>query len=161
MSSETPLPSPQQNVKPKDYYTKFTVCQSALPLMIILTQYPGSEDVHGIHRVCLHISLHEETQYVLVSPCEDASKASLACMDQNGYNRDKCMAYFQAYRDCKRAWVRIVVACCSWRLLSPHTIPYHPLDRRKTGRPSARTSNPDMRIRGIRSLAFRRPCLRQ
>ncbi|KAG8220940.1 hypothetical protein J3R82DRAFT_2445, partial [Butyriboletus roseoflavus] len=39
------------------------------------------------------------------SPCEDASKASLACMDQNGYNRDKCMEYFQAYRDCKRAWL--------------------------------------------------------
>ncbi|KAF8552411.1 hypothetical protein OG21DRAFT_125841 [Imleria badia] len=72
MSSETPLPSPQQNVKPKDYYAKFSARKT-------YTEY--------------------------TDPCEEASKASLACMDQNGHNRDKCMAYFQAYRDCKRAWI--------------------------------------------------------
>ncbi|OJA10689.1 hypothetical protein AZE42_01034 [Rhizopogon vesiculosus] len=38
-------------------------------------------------------------------PCEQAAKASLSCMDHNGYNRDKCMDFFQAYRDCKKAWL--------------------------------------------------------
>ncbi|KAG1881262.1 hypothetical protein F4604DRAFT_1578153 [Suillus subluteus] len=32
-------------------------------------------------------------------------KASLSCMDRNDYNRDKCMDFFQAYRDCKKAWL--------------------------------------------------------
>ncbi|KAI0352316.1 hypothetical protein OH77DRAFT_1409329, partial [Trametes cingulata] len=38
------------------------------------------------------------------SPCSDASKASMDCMNQNDYDRDKCLDYFQAYRDCKKAW---------------------------------------------------------
>ncbi|KAI6154311.1 hypothetical protein EDD17DRAFT_1738299, partial [Pisolithus thermaeus] len=38
-------------------------------------------------------------------PCEDAAKASLKCMDRNQYDKDKCQDFFQAYRDCKRAWV--------------------------------------------------------
>ncbi|KIJ65694.1 hypothetical protein HYDPIDRAFT_110841 [Hydnomerulius pinastri MD-312] len=38
-------------------------------------------------------------------PCEDASKASLTCMDRNEYNRDKCMEYFEAYRECKKTWL--------------------------------------------------------
>ncbi|KAG6332519.1 hypothetical protein ID866_6569 [Astraeus odoratus] len=38
-------------------------------------------------------------------PCEEAAKASLTCMDQNEYNKDKCQDFFQAYRDCKRAWL--------------------------------------------------------
>lgn len=42
----------------------------------------------------------------MLSPCEHAAKASLSCMDRNDYNRDNCMDYFQAYRDCKKAWVR-------------------------------------------------------
>ncbi|KAI6117434.1 cysteine alpha-hairpin motif superfamily [Pisolithus croceorrhizus] len=39
-------------------------------------------------------------------PCEDAAKASLKCMDRNQYDKDKCQDFFQAYRDCKRAWTR-------------------------------------------------------
>ncbi|KAJ7623313.1 hypothetical protein FB45DRAFT_705426, partial [Roridomyces roridus] len=38
-------------------------------------------------------------------PCEAASKASLQCMDQNNYDRSECMDYFQAYKDCKAAWI--------------------------------------------------------
>ncbi|KIM53936.1 hypothetical protein SCLCIDRAFT_137775 [Scleroderma citrinum Foug A] len=38
-------------------------------------------------------------------PCEDAAKASLTCMDRNEYDRGKCEDFFQAYRDCKRAWL--------------------------------------------------------
>ncbi|KAI0367052.1 hypothetical protein BV20DRAFT_971165 [Pilatotrama ljubarskyi] len=39
-----------------------------------------------------------------VDPCSDASKASMDCMNHNDYDRDKCLDYFQAYRDCKKAW---------------------------------------------------------
>ncbi|THU99136.1 hypothetical protein K435DRAFT_659513 [Dendrothele bispora CBS 962.96] len=40
-----------------------------------------------------------------VDPCEAASKASLTCMTKNDFDRDKCLDYFQAYRDCKKAWM--------------------------------------------------------
>ncbi|KAJ3768993.1 hypothetical protein FB446DRAFT_239514 [Lentinula raphanica] len=40
-----------------------------------------------------------------IDPCEAASKATMACMNKNNYNRDKCLDYFQAYRECKNAWI--------------------------------------------------------
>ncbi|KAG7444293.1 uncharacterized protein BT62DRAFT_899827 [Guyanagaster necrorhizus] len=43
---------------------------------------------------------------MLISPCEAASKASLSCLSRNDYDRDACQAYFQAYRDCKAAWLQ-------------------------------------------------------
>jgi len=39
-------------------------------------------------------------------PCDEASKASMDCLNKNDYDRDKCLDFFQAYRDCKKAWVR-------------------------------------------------------
>ncbi|KAG2160051.1 uncharacterized protein EDB93DRAFT_1074062 [Suillus bovinus] len=33
------------------------------------------------------------------------SKASLSCMDNNDYNRDNCLDFFQTYRDCNKAWL--------------------------------------------------------
>ncbi|KIP09997.1 hypothetical protein PHLGIDRAFT_115813 [Phlebiopsis gigantea 11061_1 CR5-6] len=44
-----------------------------------------------------------ETKFV--DPCADASKASMACLNKNNFDKEKCTAYFQAYRDCKRAWL--------------------------------------------------------
>ncbi|KAH6916165.1 hypothetical protein BKA70DRAFT_1179581 [Coprinopsis sp. MPI-PUGE-AT-0042] len=41
-----------------------------------------------------------------VDPCAAASKASMDCLDKNNYDRDKCLDYFQAYRDCKNAWIQ-------------------------------------------------------
>ncbi|EIW79252.1 hypothetical protein CONPUDRAFT_60192 [Coniophora puteana RWD-64-598 SS2] len=38
-------------------------------------------------------------------PCEGAAKASMKCMDKNNYDRDKCLDFFQAYRDCKKTWL--------------------------------------------------------
>ncbi|KAG8888238.1 Mitochondrial copper homeostasis protein [Tulasnella sp. 403] len=40
-----------------------------------------------------------------VDPCAGASKASLKCLDQNNYNKSACTAYFEAYKECKKAWV--------------------------------------------------------
>ncbi|KAH9964396.1 hypothetical protein BJV74DRAFT_302893 [Russula compacta] len=37
-------------------------------------------------------------------PCEEASKASMDCLNRHDYDRDKCLDFFQAYRDCKRVW---------------------------------------------------------
>ncbi|KZV71562.1 hypothetical protein PENSPDRAFT_605680 [Peniophora sp. CONT] len=38
-------------------------------------------------------------------PCAEASKASMDCLNRNDYDRDKCLDFFRAYRDCKSAWM--------------------------------------------------------
>lgn len=38
------------------------------------------------------------------NPCAEESVASLKCLDENNYNRAKCANYFQAYKECKKAW---------------------------------------------------------
>ncbi|PFH49965.1 hypothetical protein AMATHDRAFT_146378 [Amanita thiersii Skay4041] len=40
-----------------------------------------------------------------IDPCAAASKASMDCLNRNNYDRDACLDYFQAYRDCKKAWI--------------------------------------------------------
>ena len=30
------------------------------------------------------------------------------CLNRHDYDRDKCLDFFQAYRDCKKAWVCVV-----------------------------------------------------
>ncbi|RKP05433.1 hypothetical protein THASP1DRAFT_4423, partial [Thamnocephalis sphaerospora] len=40
-----------------------------------------------------------------LDPCEKESRASFRCMEDHPGDRDKCMAHFQAYRDCKKIWV--------------------------------------------------------
>ncbi|KAF9530361.1 hypothetical protein CPB83DRAFT_176154 [Crepidotus variabilis] len=47
---------------------------------------------------------HSTSQFI--DPCSAASKASIDCLDRNNYNRDACLEYFQAYRDCKNAWIK-------------------------------------------------------
>ena len=32
------------------------------------------------------------------------------CLNRNDYDRDKCLDFFQAYRDCKKAWVRPTIS---------------------------------------------------
>jgi len=36
--------------------------------------------------------------------CEEEAKASMKCMEDNNYDRDKCLGYFRAFRDCKKAF---------------------------------------------------------
>jgi hypothetical protein len=51
----------------------------------------------------------------LISPCEQASKAAMACLDENNYNHAKCKDFFQTYRDCKKTWVgHLVSFCFTW-----------------------------------------------
>lgn len=32
-------------------------------------------------------------------------------MNRHDYDREKCIDFFQAYRDCKKAWVRHLFSC--------------------------------------------------
>ncbi|TFK32783.1 cysteine alpha-hairpin motif superfamily [Crucibulum laeve] len=41
-----------------------------------------------------------------IDPCAAASKASMDCLNRNNYDRDACLDYFQAYRDCKKTWIK-------------------------------------------------------
>ncbi|WRT69074.1 uncharacterized protein IL334_006057 [Kwoniella shivajii] len=38
-------------------------------------------------------------------PCEAASRASLECLERAHYNRDECLDFFAAYRECKGKWI--------------------------------------------------------
>ncbi|KIY52990.1 hypothetical protein FISHEDRAFT_69448 [Fistulina hepatica ATCC 64428] len=50
-----------------------------------------------------HFQNKQASQFV--DPCVAASKASMECMNRNDYDRNECMEYFQAYRDCKKTWM--------------------------------------------------------
>ncbi|KZW00003.1 hypothetical protein EXIGLDRAFT_667838 [Exidia glandulosa HHB12029] len=39
-----------------------------------------------------------------IDPCENAARAAEECMMSTG-NREKCLDFFQAYRDCKGTWL--------------------------------------------------------
>ncbi|KXN86623.1 Cytochrome c oxidase-assembly factor COX23, mitochondrial [Leucoagaricus sp. SymC.cos] len=41
-----------------------------------------------------------------IDPCYEASKASMDCLNRHNYDRDACLDYFQAYRDCKKTWIQ-------------------------------------------------------
>ncbi|CAI4216082.1 unnamed protein product [Parascedosporium putredinis] len=38
-------------------------------------------------------------------PCQEAASRSIKCLHRNGGDRSMCGDYFQAYRDCKKAWL--------------------------------------------------------
>ncbi|ORY33112.1 hypothetical protein BCR39DRAFT_521321 [Naematelia encephala] len=38
-------------------------------------------------------------------PCEAASRAALDCLERAHYNRNECMDFFKAYRECKKNWI--------------------------------------------------------
>ncbi|PKS06260.1 hypothetical protein jhhlp_007006 [Lomentospora prolificans] len=38
-------------------------------------------------------------------PCQEAASRSIKCLHRNGGDRTMCGEYFQAYRDCKKAWL--------------------------------------------------------
>ena len=57
----------------------------------------------------VRLSFHFPIMITLENPCAGASKASMNCLNQRDYDRDKCLDVFQAYRDCKKAWVRLII----------------------------------------------------
>ncbi|KAH0425296.1 cytochrome c oxidase-assembly factor cox23 [Colletotrichum camelliae] len=38
-------------------------------------------------------------------PCQEFAQKSIRCLHRNGGDRSMCGDYFQAYRDCKKAWL--------------------------------------------------------
>ncbi|GAB1317401.1 Coiled-coil-helix-coiled-coil-helix domain-containing protein 7 [Madurella fahalii] len=40
-----------------------------------------------------------------LDPCQDVAARSIRCLHRNGGDRSFCGDYFQAYRDCKKAWI--------------------------------------------------------
>lgn len=38
------------------------------------------------------------------NPCQEESEASMKCLVENNYDKSKCGFYFEAYKECKRAW---------------------------------------------------------
>ncbi|KAL0575281.1 Mitochondrial copper homeostasis protein [Marasmius crinis-equi] len=83
------LPPPNKNTTPKNY----------------LDQFQGKEASKFTEFVPSLILFLDSDSPISNSPCAEASKASMACMNKYDFDRDKCLDYFQAYRDCKKAWV--------------------------------------------------------
>ncbi|KAK4462602.1 hypothetical protein QBC42DRAFT_267574 [Cladorrhinum samala] len=40
-----------------------------------------------------------------LDPCQEAAARSIRCLHRNAGDRTMCSDYFQAYRDCKKAWI--------------------------------------------------------
>ncbi|KKA28352.1 hypothetical protein TD95_000245 [Thielaviopsis punctulata] len=38
-------------------------------------------------------------------PCQEAADRSIRCLHRNPTEKSLCSDYFQAYRDCKKAWL--------------------------------------------------------
>ncbi|KAK7565806.1 cysteine alpha-hairpin motif superfamily, partial [Phyllosticta citricarpa] len=49
---------------------------------------------------------HSKSLSEYYDPCQEAASRSIRCLHRNGGDRDLCSDYFQAYRDCKKQWVR-------------------------------------------------------
>lgn len=39
-------------------------------------------------------------------PCQESARMSFSCLDRNNYDGDMCKEYFDAYRECKKQWLR-------------------------------------------------------
>jgi hypothetical protein len=52
------------------------------------------------------LPLHRKDYSKHFDPCQEAANKSIKCLHRNPANKDLCNDYFQAYRDCKKAWVR-------------------------------------------------------
>lgn len=38
-------------------------------------------------------------------PCQKASKMSMSCLERNNYDKDMCIEYFKAYKECRQEWM--------------------------------------------------------
>ncbi|AMD19716.1 HCL435Wp [Eremothecium sinecaudum] len=39
-------------------------------------------------------------------PCQESAQMSIKCLERNNYDRKLCYAYFDAYRECKKQWLK-------------------------------------------------------
>lgn len=57
------------------------------------------------------IDINSNLPVSVISPCAQAAKESMDCLNRNDYDRASCTDFFIAYRDCKKAWVRVLPFC--------------------------------------------------
>ena len=140
------IAAPEANVKPLDYKEQFSV--RAMAISLSTRAHASFPDLTGparqlqVHRVRVLHTLVARCNLnadvcMCCSPCADASKASMDCLNRNDYDRDACLAYFQAYRDCKSTWVSSGVRVFTVvPRLTPAQINQRKEDRR-AGRPTS------------------------
>ncbi|KAH3901395.1 related to Cytochrome c oxidase-assembly factor COX23, mitochondrial [Saccharomycodes ludwigii] len=63
--------------------------------------YPDTPDA-ALNK--LKFAIKSPSQYY--DPCEESSKMSFRCLESNNYDRDLCRDYFDAYRECKKQWLK-------------------------------------------------------
>ncbi|OCB86372.1 hypothetical protein A7U60_g6490 [Sanghuangporus baumii] len=66
---------------------------------------PSPDDAKVPKNYREHFKAHKTVITKFVDPCEDASRASMDCMNRNDYDKQKCRNYFEAYRECKKTWM--------------------------------------------------------
>ncbi|CAL9687274.1 unnamed protein product [Knipowitschia caucasica] len=44
-----------------------------------------------------------------INPCLAETDASRMCMDYHNYERERCAAYFQNYKNCRKYWHNIMI----------------------------------------------------
>lgn len=65
-------------------------------------QYYPENPESGVNR--LMFAIKGPSQYY--DPCQESAQMSLNCLDRNDYNKDLCKEYFDAYRECKKQWLK-------------------------------------------------------
>lgn len=58
----------------------------------------------------LHVRERIATITLFIIMSQEAN-ASYKCMDENNYNRDACLEYFKAYKECKKRMVGKINVC--------------------------------------------------
>ncbi|XP_025111256.1 coiled-coil-helix-coiled-coil-helix domain-containing protein 7-like [Pomacea canaliculata] len=70
---------------------------------------------HGIEKASRQLDKEKH-------PCITEQEMSLKCLDDNGYDRDKCNKHFQNYRNCREFW-RLVVLDRKRKGVTPYLPP--------------------------------------
>ncbi|EJD07628.1 uncharacterized protein FOMMEDRAFT_150168 [Fomitiporia mediterranea MF3/22] len=70
-----------------------------------ITALPSPDDVKTPKNYKEHFKTRKTVVTKFVDPCEEASRASMECLNRGNYDKRKCKAFFDAYNDCKKAWI--------------------------------------------------------
>lgn len=105
MSSKAPNSAPESQ-DTKDAESVGTVPQVGIDnkgkKIEELKFYPDSP-THFSHKA--RFTIKGPSQFY--DPCAEASKMSMKCLERNNYDKDMCIEYFKAYKECKQEWVSI------------------------------------------------------
>ncbi|KAK4213139.1 hypothetical protein QBC37DRAFT_180600 [Rhypophila decipiens] len=67
---------------------------------------PAQEDHDHIWNKEIKTAFELKPRSEFLDPCQEAAQRSIRCLNRNDGDRTFCQDYFQAYRDCKKHWVR-------------------------------------------------------